>query len=107
PRRRMTNVTTSGPYDLDRSQLDELLEGEPRYRVDQVWDGLYRQARPIEEMTDLPKGLRARLAEALPPALTSAAESVSTDGRTIKWLWRLHDGVHVETVLMHYQERST
>ena len=30
-------------YDLDRAELAELLAGEPRYRVDQVWQGLYEQ----------------------------------------------------------------
>ena len=28
-------------YDVTRSELADLLGGEPRYRVDQVWDGLY------------------------------------------------------------------
>ena len=28
-------------YDLTREQLAELLDGTPRYRVDQVWSGLY------------------------------------------------------------------
>jgi 23S rRNA (adenine2503-C2)-methyltransferase len=32
---------------------------------------------------------------------------VSDDGRTVKWLWRLHDGHHIETVLMHYDDRTT
>ena len=43
-----------------------LLDGEPGYRVDQVWDGLYRQLPVPAEMTDLPKALRARLTEELP-----------------------------------------
>ena len=30
-------------YDADRDELGELLDGEPRYRVDQVWQGLYEQ----------------------------------------------------------------
>ena len=25
----------------------------------------------------------------------------------MKWLWRLHDGHHIETVLMHYRDRTT
>ncbi len=29
------------------------------------------------------------------------------DGETVKWLWRLHDGHHIETVLMHYDDRTT
>jgi len=94
-------------YDPDRDALADLLVGEPRYRVDQVWQGLYEQLADPEQITNLPKGLRARLAEELPPALAPAAESVSDDGDTVKWLWRLGDGASVETVLMHYPDRAT
>ena len=33
-------------YDLDRDALAALLADQPRYRVDQVWQGLYEQAAP-------------------------------------------------------------
>jgi 23S rRNA (adenine2503-C2)-methyltransferase len=94
-------------YDVDRAALAALLDGEPRYRVDQVWRGLYEQLRDPADLTTLPKALRAGLDERLPAALAPAAESVSRNGDTVKWLWRLHDGAHVETVLMHYRDRST
>jgi 23S rRNA (adenine2503-C2)-methyltransferase len=94
-------------YDADRTQLGELLTGEPRYRVDQVWRGLHTERRRPDEMTSLPKALRARLEHDLPAALRPVTESVSADGQTVKWLWELHDGATVETVLMHYPDRST
>ena len=94
-------------YDADRTALAEALDGEPRYRVDQVWEGLYTQLREPAEMTSLPKALRARLDDELPPALREVTRSVGDDGDTVKWLWELHDGATVETVLMHYPERST
>jgi 23S rRNA (adenine2503-C2)-methyltransferase len=94
-------------YDLDRDELATLLGGEPRYRVDQVWAGLYEQRAEPAEMTSLPKALRARLETELPTALEPVAESVSDDGDTVKWLWALDGGASVETVLMHYPERST
>jgi 23S rRNA (adenine2503-C2)-methyltransferase len=96
-------------HDLDRAALGGLLEGEPRYRVDQLWDGLYRRALEPHELTDLPQRLRARLAgePSLAPALTMEAERVSDRGSTVKWLWRLDGGARVETVLMHYPGRST
>ncbi|MDQ1401972.1 MAG: rRNA (adenine2503-C2)-methyltransferase [Actinomycetota bacterium] len=96
-------------YDLTRDDLVALLGGEPGYRVDQVWAGLYTQAAGPDEVTSLPKALRQRLA-ALPElasALQPAAESVSDGGDTVKWLWSLDDGIQVETVLMHYRDRST
>jgi len=94
-------------YDLDRDDVVALLDGEPRYRIDQVWHGLYEQAAALEELTALPKALRARLAEALPLALTPVTESVSDQGDTTKFLWELDHGARVETVLMHYRDRST
>jgi 23S rRNA (adenine2503-C2)-methyltransferase len=94
-------------YEPDRDALAGLLSGEPRYRVDQVWQGLYEQLADPEDITNLPKGLRQRLTDDLPRSLVPAAESVSDDGDTVKWLWELHDGARVETVLMHYPDRST
>lgn len=94
-------------YDPSRAELAALLDGEPRYRLDQLWSGLYEQRMLPADLTTLPKALRTRLADALPLALTRAAESVSDDGQTVKWLWHLHDGASIETVLMHYPDRST
>ena len=94
-------------YDLTRAELDALLAEEPRYRVDQVWTGLYQQWSGPEQITTLPGSLRARLSEALPAALAAAAESVGDGGETVKWLWTLGDGARIETVLMHYRDRST
>ncbi|HET9443554.1 MAG TPA: 23S rRNA (adenine(2503)-C(2))-methyltransferase RlmN [Acidimicrobiales bacterium] len=95
-------------YDVAPDDLAALLAGEPAYRVRQVWDGLH-QGREPAAMTDLPKALRARLAQepALAPALEPVLESVSDAGDTVKWLWGLHDGRRIETVLMHYPGRST
>ncbi|HZU80205.1 MAG TPA: radical SAM protein, partial [Acidimicrobiales bacterium] len=96
-----------GRYDVDRDDLAALLAREPGYRVGQVWDGLYRRALVPEEMTDLPAGLRRRLADELAPALTERSRRVADDGDTVKWLWTLPDGAQIETVLMHYGRRST
>lgn len=94
-------------YDLGRTALGELLEHEPSYRVDQLWDGLYGQFRTPEEITTLPAALRRLVSEAFPPALAMAAESVTDGGDTVKWLWELRDGAAIETVLMHYPATAT
>lgn len=94
-------------YDTSREELDALLAGEPRFRATQVWEGLYERGVGPDAMTNLPGALRERLAEELLPALTAQAESVGDDGDTVKWLWALADGREVETVLMHYPDRST
>lgn len=103
-------MTTPTRYGSGRSELEELLAswGEPRYRATQVAEGLWGQQRPLEELTALPKALRARLADALPLALDLVAESVGDRGRTRKWLWRARgDGAQVETVLMEHRDRAT
>ncbi|HET9691624.1 MAG TPA: 23S rRNA (adenine(2503)-C(2))-methyltransferase RlmN [Acidimicrobiales bacterium] len=96
-----------GPYDKSRDDLAHLLADQPPYRVAQVWRALHVAARRPAEMTDLPPDLRARLEQALPPALVPVQRSVADQGATVKWLWRLHDGAQVETVLMHYRDRTT
>jgi len=102
-------------YDHDRDGLAGVLAGVaertgtalPSYRVDQLWQGLYRDLVAPEDLTTFPMAIRPDLATALPPALTEDTRSVGDAGRTIKWLFRLADGTLVETVLMHYDHRST
>lgn len=94
-------------YTPDRHELAELLEGEPRYRLDQVWQGMYTQLAAPAEITNVPKALRERLAELLPTALTQVVRRVSDGGDTVKYLWELHDGSRIETVLMLYPDRVT
>ena len=98
-----------GRYDLGREELAGLLHGEPSYRVEQVWEGLYRQLADPVEMTALPRPLRDRLTEdsRLAPELVEEHRSVSEGGQVVKWLWGLAGGGRVETVLMHYRDRST
>jgi len=106
-------------YDLDRDALgsvvEELAPGSPRYRAAQVWDGLHRRLLEPDELTELPRPLRAALRghPAMAPALELDREWETDGGRTRKWVWRLADGKRIESVLMHYdasanhQARST
>ena len=50
---------------------------QPNYRVDQIWQGLYEKATPVEELSNVPKVVRARLAEAL--ASCDAALALKAD----------------------------
>ncbi len=95
------------PWDLDRSELEALLGDQPSYRIDQIWTGLHQQGLPPSELTVLPKSLRARLAELTEPSLRPAAAQETADGLTVKRLWELTDGARIESVLMHYPNRST
>lgn len=94
-------------YALDEDALADLLAGwgEKRFRAKQIRSWLYdKGATTVDEMTDLPKALRARLAdETTLGTLTQVVEQASDDG-TRKRLYRLHDGRMVESVLMPYRD---
>src|SRR5262249_32554150 len=94
-------------YDVTRAELSDRLDGEPSYRVEQVWRGLYGELARLEDLPALPLGLRSRLATELPPALELVTQRVSDEGDTVKPLWALDGGARVETVLMHYPDRTT
>ncbi len=94
-------------YDLDKAQLAELLEGQPRFRLDQIWEALYIQGKEPAQMSNLPRNLRQQLDHAASAALRVATESSADNGETVKTLWALADGALVESVLMHYRDRTT
>ncbi|MGA2295261.1 MAG: 23S rRNA (adenine(2503)-C(2))-methyltransferase RlmN [Acidimicrobiales bacterium] len=94
-------------YEYTKEELADLLDGEPGYRVQQVWHGLWDEAQPFAEITTIPKALRARLAERFEPSLHVANDVQSDRGMTRKWVFRLHDGATIETVLMAYDDRVT
>ena len=78
--------------------------GEPSYREAQVWQWAARGADSYAAMTNIPGGLRARLAVEVPfSTLTVECEERSRDG-TVKALFRTSDGHPVEAVLMRYRD---
>jgi 23S rRNA (adenine2503-C2)-methyltransferase len=84
--------------------LAETLAAEPPYRGRQVWEWTARGASGYGEMTNLPAGLRAELAERVPfSSLGVEHESLARDG-TLKTLFRTADGHPVEAVLMRYRD---
>ena len=98
---------TRSLYDLDSGQLEALVAeaGEPAYRARQLshWLDARRQPDP-GAMTNLPRSLRARLAERFAGAgLVLDRHQAGDDGWTHKLLFRLPGGDAVESVLMLYQ----
>src|SRR5271165_3842971 len=89
---------------MDAPELSLLVEseGEPAYRARQLMEAVYRErVQSIDEISTLPKPLRARLAEqgisvGLP---TMEKKFVSQDG-TVRYLIGFADGQSVETVWM-------
>lgn len=95
-------------YDATREDFATLLEGQPNYRLKQVWDGLYQQLAEPSQLLTMPTALRTAIADNFAPALIPVTQQVSDKGDTVKFLWNLANGGHpIETVLMHYKERAT
>lgn len=83
--------------------------GLPKFRADQIARHYYGkfEANPLT-MTDLPEHQRQTVKDALFPTLLTPVRTVETDdGDTTKTLWRLHDGILLESVLMRYPGRAT
>jgi 23S rRNA (adenine2503-C2)-methyltransferase len=88
-------------------QLGLLLPDEPAYRARQLSEWLYEHpVLTTHEMTNLPEGLRADLADRLWP-FEMEVEQQADAGSTRKWLLRTPDGVALEAVLMGYPNRVT
>jgi len=95
---------------LSKEEVVEFVEtiGEPGYRGRQIFGGLqHRRLLSFDEMTDLPKGLRNRLAEvAKASSLKIESRYVSSDG-TRRYLMKTHDNLPVETVFIPEERRDT
>ncbi len=95
---------------LAKAELQALVAalGEKPFRARQLQRWLHlRGAASLDEMTDLPRGLREALRERADlTTLERAVEQRSSDG-TIKWTWRTHDGKLVESVYMPETDRKT
>jgi 23S rRNA (adenine2503-C2)-methyltransferase len=89
---------------MDLELLERVLEGQPRFRAQQVWSWAARGASGYEEMTNVPAALRATLAERVPFSTLSVEHSATSRDGTIKTLFHTADGRPVEAVLMRYRD---
>ena len=83
--------------------------GLPAFRANQVATHYFTHlSNDPENWTDIPAEMRKTIAEQFTPKLIELVRSVECDGgMTRKDLWKLHDGVLVESVLMRYTDRVT
>jgi len=90
-----------------RAKVEEL--GLPGYRANQISTHYFiHYDDDPESWSDFPAAARTLVRENLLPPLITLVRSITCDeGMTRKDLWRLHDGVLVESVLMRYPERTT
>ena len=109
----MTQCPCDGPVEL-RSLLPEQLAelmlqmGEPAYRAKQIFSWCAKGVTSIDDMNNLPKDLRERLKQncLLTAPVILRRQQSKKDG-TIKYLFGLHDGNAVESVLMHYEHGTS
>ncbi len=82
--------------------------GEPKFRAAQIHDWVWQKfAADINDMTNLSKALREKLAqEFFIPKVKMHHSQYSSDG-TIKNRLQLHDGYYVESVLIPTEKRLT
>ncbi|EWG11901.1 23S rRNA (adenine(2503)-C(2))-methyltransferase RlmN [Cytobacillus firmus] len=92
-------------YTLQLHELKEWLKenNEKAFRAEQIFDWLYtKRVTSFEDMTNLSKGLRDTLSSSFSlTTLKTIIQQESADG-TIKFLFELHDGYSIETVLMRH-----
>ena len=97
--------------DLKSLTIDELTEvilslGEKKFRARQIYDWMHvKLARSLDDMTNLPKGLRSRLAEEFKMTSLEVVDvQVSEIDGTRKFLFGLDDGNVIESVWMKYKD---
>lgn len=93
-------------YGLTFDQLEEwlLTYGHKKFRASQVWDWLYRKrVTNFSEMIDVNQDCVQLLADHfVMQTLNEHIKQQSADG-TVKFLFKLHDGNLIETVLMRHK----
>ncbi|MBM7647179.1 23S rRNA (adenine2503-C2)-methyltransferase [Bacillus ectoiniformans] len=93
-------------YSLELHELKDWLkeQGEKPFRAEQIFDWLYKKrVVSFEDMLNLSKELRDKLAAHFTiTTLKTLIQQESSDG-TIKFLFELHDGYSIETVLMRHE----
>ncbi len=77
----------------------------PAFRSKQIYDWLHKRGvMSFDEMSNLPKELRSSLASIFEIyGCKIEKKFASTVDDTVKYLFRLHDGELIESVLMHYK----
>lgn len=90
---------------LDELQTECKTMGLPKFRAGQIYSWLHQKhAESFDEMTNLSKDLRAKLAERYEIKNVRILEKyVSKLDGTIKYLYELNDGETIESVLMKYK----
>lgn len=91
---------------LELEEIEQLIQkmGEPRFRAKQIFGWIYKNAAGFEDMSNVPKELRDKLAEVSHIGnLEMVKVQVSKTDGTRKYLFGLEDGNTIESVFMKYK----
>ncbi|MGL1863687.1 MAG: 23S rRNA (adenine(2503)-C(2))-methyltransferase RlmN [Pseudodesulfovibrio sp.] len=100
----MQNLIELTKNDLEAFVVEDLKL--PRFRAQQVWQWLWqKRVRGIEEMTNLSKPLREKMATMATVVWPEIAKVQKSKDGTLKFLLRLNDGKLIETVLIPMKDR--
>ncbi|MFS0656071.1 23S rRNA (adenine(2503)-C(2))-methyltransferase RlmN [Bacillus sp. 179-C3.3 HS] len=93
-------------YSFELHEIKEWLkeQGEKPFRATQIFEWLYaKRVTSFDQMSNLSKELREKLKDQFTiTTLKTVIKQTSQDG-TIKFLFELHDGYTIETVLMRHE----
>lgn len=93
-------------YSFELNEIKDWLkeQGEKPFRATQIFEWLYeKRVTSFDEMSNLSKELREKLKDQFViTTLKTVIKQTSQDG-TIKFLFELHDGYTIETVLMRHE----
>ncbi|MEE8445846.1 MAG: 23S rRNA (adenine(2503)-C(2))-methyltransferase RlmN [Alphaproteobacteria bacterium] len=95
---------------LSRAEIEAEISalGEPAFRARQLWHGVYRRgATSFDDMTNLAKEFRARLAALYTLDRPTVAQDQRAADGTRKWLLAFADGNEAETVHIPAEDRGT
>ncbi len=101
----MTNLR-----DLTFEELEALILslGEKKYRAAQIFEWLNKGAESFDDLKNIPKSLKDKIAENYYiHGLTIVRKLESKLDKTKKYLFGLHDGNMVESVVMYYKHGIT
>lgn len=96
--------------DLELNELENLIVdiGEPKFRAKQIFKWLHAGVEGFDEMTNLSKKTKSKLAEiAFVSTLKIREKYVSKLDGTVKYLFELEDGNCIESVIMRYKHGIT
>ncbi len=94
--------------DMTLNEIENMVAelNEPKFRAKQIYEWL-RKGIDIDDMTNIPKTLREKLAHLDNNKAKIYEKRISQKDGTCKYLFELDDGNMVEGVLMHYKYGNT